>query len=543
MPWARNSDLPASVKGVLPEAALSVFRAAANPVFERGGSDEEAMTAGWAAVKAAGYSKGEDDKWVKLAFRLPDSAVVLSAYQVDATNPEKPVDICRVGKWKHRRYGPLDFNDAVLQNILANFNKQVIGHKVPCDYEHDIFNPLIPGEQKKAAGQVETLELTADESGILHLHGKVNWTPKGRQAVSDREFQYISPVIEMNYVDKESGAELGPTLVAIALTNVPYLTRLSPIAASEAANILPGIRVKLSTGGNIMDKLIEGLKAAKLDFATLSGKVKDAGVKSHREVAAFLSLLVDGKLGMDTAEATLPPEVVAALDPAWAAELKTANVPEVKIAPPSADDLATMTKAFAFSEVHNEPSTIKVVRFSERSPMPDKRIADLMRDNMKGKVAQLRTPNPAGFALPPSVCDKAEALLVALSTGDVPENGRIQLSEKVTVESPAEGFLHLLSEIRNGGMVKVGTDVKEKSDLPFAQAGTFDGLLKFNCAEVPQATLEGHAARLGVKLSELSVESVVLNELTEAVMGRDKVNRQTAMATANRLIAAAKEVA
>jgi hypothetical protein len=248
---------------------------------------------------------------------------------------------------------------------------------------------------------------------------------------------------------------------------------------------------------------------------------------------------MDGKIGSDTAEATVPAEVIASLDPAWGTELKTAGTTEVKITSPGESDLAEMTKAFAFSESHNEPRTITVTRRVSEDP----RVAALVRDSMKAKVAMLRTPNAAGFTLPPSVCDKAEALLVALSTGDVPADGRIQLSEKVTVENSAEGFLHLLNELRNGGLVKVGGDVKSQSGLPFAQAGTFDGLLKFNCAEVPQAVLEGHARKLGVKLSELSVESVVLNELTEAIMARDKSDRPTAMASARQKIAAAKELA
>jgi cation transport regulator len=53
VPYARNSDLPAPVRRVLPRHAQDIYRAAFNDAFERYGGDREAIAhrVAWAAVK------------------------------------------------------------------------------------------------------------------------------------------------------------------------------------------------------------------------------------------------------------------------------------------------------------------------------------------------------------------------------------------------------------------------------------------------------------------------------------------------------------
>jgi len=64
MPYNSNSDLPDSVKGVLPDHAQTIFRSAFNAAFkEYDGDEERCMKVAWAAVKSK-YKKGEGDKWV-----------------------------------------------------------------------------------------------------------------------------------------------------------------------------------------------------------------------------------------------------------------------------------------------------------------------------------------------------------------------------------------------------------------------------------------------------------------------------------------------
>ena len=73
MPYSSRSELPDSVKGVLPDHAQDIYKEAFNSAYEqydepeerRGDASQEetAHRVAWAAVKKAGYEKGDDDKW------------------------------------------------------------------------------------------------------------------------------------------------------------------------------------------------------------------------------------------------------------------------------------------------------------------------------------------------------------------------------------------------------------------------------------------------------------------------------------------------
>ena len=75
MPYNATSELPESVKNVLPDHAQDIYKEAfnsasdeyASPEERRGDADREetAHKVAWSAVKKAGYEKGDDDKWHK----------------------------------------------------------------------------------------------------------------------------------------------------------------------------------------------------------------------------------------------------------------------------------------------------------------------------------------------------------------------------------------------------------------------------------------------------------------------------------------------
>jgi cation transport regulator len=65
MPYNDTSELPESVRNVLPDHAQDIFKEAFNSAYEEyGGGDQEetAFRVAWAAVKQK-YEKGADDKW------------------------------------------------------------------------------------------------------------------------------------------------------------------------------------------------------------------------------------------------------------------------------------------------------------------------------------------------------------------------------------------------------------------------------------------------------------------------------------------------
>lgn len=66
MPYSNNADLPESVRNALPSEAQTTFRAVVNNALEQYDGDESrAFATAWAALRRAGWDKGNDGKWVQ----------------------------------------------------------------------------------------------------------------------------------------------------------------------------------------------------------------------------------------------------------------------------------------------------------------------------------------------------------------------------------------------------------------------------------------------------------------------------------------------
>ena len=75
MPYKSVSELDQSVRNVLPDHAQEIYKEAFNSAYDQydkpserrddADREETAHKVAWSAVKKAGYSKGDDDKWHK----------------------------------------------------------------------------------------------------------------------------------------------------------------------------------------------------------------------------------------------------------------------------------------------------------------------------------------------------------------------------------------------------------------------------------------------------------------------------------------------
>ena len=66
MPYVSNSELPNSIKQVLPEEAQSTFRAIVNSALTQyKGDDTKAFATAWAGLRRAGWEKNKEGKWIK----------------------------------------------------------------------------------------------------------------------------------------------------------------------------------------------------------------------------------------------------------------------------------------------------------------------------------------------------------------------------------------------------------------------------------------------------------------------------------------------
>jgi hypothetical protein len=128
------------------------------------------------------------------------------------------IQLFRTGTFYHPEYGKFEITPQLLQEIKKNFDDRVRGVDLAIDYSHE--------NQDIAAGWVKGLELADDGKA---LYATVDWTPKGKQVVQDKEFRYISPEFSFAYKDNETLTDHGATLMGAALTNRPVIKKMEPV--------------------------------------------------------------------------------------------------------------------------------------------------------------------------------------------------------------------------------------------------------------------------------------------------------------------------
>lgn len=87
------------------------------------------------------------------------------------------------------------------------------------DYEHQ----TLKGVEAPAAGWVKELKL---EDG--QIKAVVEWTPRGAQYLKNKEYRYLSPVVNVRKADNKATG-----LHSLALTNTPAIEGMAPIVNSE----------------------------------------------------------------------------------------------------------------------------------------------------------------------------------------------------------------------------------------------------------------------------------------------------------------------
>ena len=105
-----------------------------------------------------------------------------------------------------------------LRKMVENFNKGILGRKVPINYDH----PATRMAESVAAGWVTELNSGKTESGHYAVYAGVEWNQSGRKKIYEREYLYTSIGAYVNYIDPKDGkTEHGFTLFELSLTNRP----------------------------------------------------------------------------------------------------------------------------------------------------------------------------------------------------------------------------------------------------------------------------------------------------------------------------------
>lgn len=167
--------------------------------------------------------------------------------QALATTGSPPVTITRTGQFWDPRYGDFEITPMLLAEMVRNFNTRAYGQDIFIDVSHR--------PDDGAAGKITRLWVEGDR-----LLAEVEWTPFGRQAITERGYQYLSAEYHENWIDNETRQPHGALLLGAALTIRPVIKRVDPITLSEPTGIYRALAAQwIDEARNRMNKHLQAL--------------------------------------------------------------------------------------------------------------------------------------------------------------------------------------------------------------------------------------------------------------------------------------------
>lgn len=120
------------------------------------------------------------------------------------------------GEFYHWWYGKITVDEDLLKEIKRNFDLGFPHYGVPVNVHHE--------PELGLYGQI--IDLQVKESGLWAL---IKLNEKGKQKVYEEGYKYYSVEIDYEYMDPETGDNVGAVLVGLALTYLPA----HPLVAAE----------------------------------------------------------------------------------------------------------------------------------------------------------------------------------------------------------------------------------------------------------------------------------------------------------------------
>lgn len=187
------------------------------------------------------------------------------------TGANPPVQILRVGKFNHPKYGEFEITPLVLAEMKKNFENKIRGIDIALDYFHK--------SDEEASGWLKSLELREDGT---ELWGIVDWTLSAKKKLSEREIRYFSPDFAFEWTDPETQVTYKNVLFGGGLTNRPFVKDMAAIVASEKkGENMPTLQeleariVKLSEDSGDLAKKHEELQKAHADLMKKHGELQE----------------------------------------------------------------------------------------------------------------------------------------------------------------------------------------------------------------------------------------------------------------------------
>lgn len=222
-----------------------------------------------------------------------------------------------LGEFDHPVSGRFKVDEPTVRAFVSNFETGYPS-KVPVDYDHGTTNGIADGSAivRKAGDIVEMksvftdADMNADIKAVVDNYAArrtalgiksrppkpyglwVRWfpTPRGADTVKSREYTEMS----ISFVDKledKTGKLQGPTILAVALTNNPFLDDMIPIAASrphggsaaalatENLDTMPSKLLTLLSA--VLGKPVDDEESAARELSSASGSIREMTALSN----------------------------------------------------------------------------------------------------------------------------------------------------------------------------------------------------------------------------------------------------------------------
>lgn len=131
------------------------------------------------------------------------------------------IHLVPIGAWDHDLYGDIVIKASDIQEFVQNFNAK-IRNGVFITAGHEGFSEL------PAVAWITAVE--AHEDG---LWGTPDWNSLGKEALTDKQYKFLSPEFYPTYEDPQSHIIYHNVLTGAALTKSPYFKELTALVMSD----------------------------------------------------------------------------------------------------------------------------------------------------------------------------------------------------------------------------------------------------------------------------------------------------------------------
>lgn len=143
------------------------------------------------------------------------------------SNPKQKllkVPLAEVGKWFHKKWNTINFTPEYFEKAITNFKNNVLKHTPYLTYGHLKEPYSVDSERRRG----DLLNLVFEDR---YLFGIFDATDEAYNFVKDREYLYASVEMIPNFMDKDTGKDVGPVVLRAALTNSPFLPASKEVVA------------------------------------------------------------------------------------------------------------------------------------------------------------------------------------------------------------------------------------------------------------------------------------------------------------------------